>query len=421
MRDAEAVAVVDAAGATMLMTGGPPLPPLMVARPLRVPMSGRDPGEPHRTATPLELLFDLCFVVAVAQAASSLHHGLAAGDIGHAIENYLIVFFTIWWPWVNFTWFASAYDTDDVVYRLLAFVQMAGILVVTAGVSSVFEGLDFRTAVIGYVIMRIALVALWLRAAAEDPAGRPVALRFAIGIAVVQLLWVARLAIEGPLGFGALLVLGAAELAIPVWAERSGRRTPWHPEHIAERYGLFTIIVLGECVLATSTAVQVALDAGSLSVAVVAIALGGLVLVFGLWWAYFKHRAGLDGNVSFRAAFGWGYGHYVVFAAVAALGAGLQVATDSVLGEAALAAPLVAATVGVPVVVYLVAVALLHGWPRNGQPSAPIVVASGLILAAAAAATWLAVPVTIVIMALIVATLVAINVVAMRRAGEVAA
>jgi low temperature requirement protein LtrA len=390
----------------------------MAGQPLRVPMSGRDPGQAHRTATPLELLFDLCFVVAVAQAASALHHGLAAGDTGHAIGNYLIVFFTIWWPWVNFTWFASAYDTDDVVYRLLAFVQMAGILVVTAGVSSVFAGLDFRTAVVGYVIMRIALVALWLRAAAEDPAGRPVALRFAIGISVVQLLWVARLAIGGPLGFAALLLLGAAELAIPVWAERSGRHTPWHPEHIAERYGLFTIIVLGECVLATSTAVTVSLDAGSLTLAVVAIALGGLVLVFGLWWAYFKHRSGLDGNVSFRAAFGFGYGHYVVFAAVAALGAGLQVATDSVLGQTELAAPLVAATDAVPVVVYLVAVAILHGWPRSLRRFGPITVACVMILAAAAAATWVAIPVTIVIMAFIVTTLVAINVVAMQRTGE---
>ena len=66
-------------------------------------------------------------------------------------------------------------------------------------------------------------------------------------------------------GIVALLVLGTAELLIPVWAELAGRHTPWHPEHIAERYGLFTIIVLGECVLAASTAVQAAIDAGELT------------------------------------------------------------------------------------------------------------------------------------------------------------
>ena len=89
-------------------------------------MPGRDPDEAHRSSTPLELLFDLCFVVAVAQAAGALHHDLSAGEIGHGLVSYLVVFFTIWWPWMNFTWFASAYDTDDVAYRLLTFVQIAG-------------------------------------------------------------------------------------------------------------------------------------------------------------------------------------------------------------------------------------------------------------------------------------------------------
>jgi hypothetical protein len=121
-----------------------------------VPMVGRDRFEAHRAATPLELLFDLCFVVAVAQAAGALHDDLVAGEIGHGVISYLLVFFTIWWPWVNFTWFASAFDTDDVPYRLLTFVQIFGILVVTAGIPAAFDGFDLRTMVLGYVIMRIA-------------------------------------------------------------------------------------------------------------------------------------------------------------------------------------------------------------------------------------------------------------------------
>src|SRR5918999_5542702 len=126
--------------------------------PWRVPMSGRDPSEAHRAATPLELLFDLCFVVAVAQAANALHHALAGGEIAYGVAAYLIVFFGVWWPWVNFTWFASAYDTDDVPYRLLTFVQIAGVLVVAAGVPRAFEELDYSITVAGYVIMRTALV-----------------------------------------------------------------------------------------------------------------------------------------------------------------------------------------------------------------------------------------------------------------------
>ena len=141
-------------------------------RPWHVPMTGRDPAEEHRASTPLELLFDLCFVVAVAQAAAALHHDLAEGLIGHGVLSYLVVFFAIWWPWMNFTWFASAYDTDDVPYRLLTFVQIAGVLVVAAGRAARVRGPDFTVMVVGYVIMRIALVAQWLRAAREDPAGR---------------------------------------------------------------------------------------------------------------------------------------------------------------------------------------------------------------------------------------------------------
>ena len=97
-------------------------------------MIGRDPDEPHRASTPLELLFDLTFVVAVARAASELHHALAQGDGGHALAGYAVVFFGLWWAWVNFTWFASAYDTDDVAYRLLTLLQMAGVLVYAAGI-----------------------------------------------------------------------------------------------------------------------------------------------------------------------------------------------------------------------------------------------------------------------------------------------
>ena len=116
-----------------------PMPPAAPAQHAPVaawrrPMVGRDPAEGHRAATPLELFFDLVFVVAVAQAALGLHHELAEGHVWDGIAKYLLVFFTIWWPWVNFTWFASAYDTDDVPYRLLVFAQMVGVLIVAAGI-----------------------------------------------------------------------------------------------------------------------------------------------------------------------------------------------------------------------------------------------------------------------------------------------
>jgi low temperature requirement protein LtrA len=378
-------------------------------------MAGRDPTELNRAATPLELLFDLCFVVAVAQAAGALHDDLAAGEIGHGLLSYLVVFFAIWWPWVNFTWFASAYDTDDVAYRLLTFVQIAGILVVTAGVPSAFDGLDFSIMVVGYVIMRIALVAQWLRAAREDHARRGTAIRFAIGIGLIQVGWVVRLAIGPPWGVLAFALLGLLELAVPIWAERSGRPTPWHPEHIAERYGLFTIIVLGECILAASTAVQAAIDAGGVSAELLVVAIGGLVLVFGLWWSYFKHPGDVGNQGEMQSAFEWGYGHYAVFAALAALGAGLQVATDTTHGATDIAPATAALTVGVPLVVYLVATALLHRRSLPGRLASSVGITTVLVLGVAVGATWLGVPLAVLAMGLLLAALVAVNVVAMQR------
>ena len=385
-------------------------------RPWHVPMTGRDPNEAHRTSTPLELLFDLCFVVAVAQVASALHHDLAEGQIGHGVTSYVFLFFAIWWPWMNFTWFASAYDTDDVQYRLLTFIQIAGVLVVAASVPSAFDDADYTVTVIGYVIMRIALVAQWLRAAREDPVRRPVALRFAVGIALVQLGWVTRLLIGWTeLGYLTFVVLVVLELAIPAWAERSGPMTPWHPGHIVERYGLFTIIVLGECVLAASTAVQAAFEAGGRLAPLLTVAIGGLLLVFASWWSYFKHDPDVSRRRSLASMIGWGYGHYFVFAAVAALGAGLQVAADTTHEATQLTAAVAALTVAIPVVVYLATLAVLHA--RKTIPIlAPIAVVASLVLVAALAATWIGVPLAVLVMGLLVSALVAINVVTV--AGE---
>ena len=148
---------------------------------LHWPLAPRDPGEEHRSSTPLELLFDLCFVVAVAvgQAAARLHHAVGEAHVFHGLVGYAMVFFAIWWAWMNFSWFASAYDQDDVLYRLLTLMQMCGVLVLATGVDAAFNHEDFTRVTAGYVIMRIPMTLQWLRAAAGDPVRRTVALRYA--------------------------------------------------------------------------------------------------------------------------------------------------------------------------------------------------------------------------------------------------
>ncbi len=96
-------------------------------------MRARDPDEAHRAATPLELLFDLTFVVAVAAVVPELAHAVVDDHPIEGVVGYILVFFGIWWAWMNFTWFASAFDCDDALYRVLTMVQMGGVLVLAAG------------------------------------------------------------------------------------------------------------------------------------------------------------------------------------------------------------------------------------------------------------------------------------------------
>ncbi|WP_229829953.1 low temperature requirement protein A [Actinoplanes ianthinogenes] len=323
-------------------------------------MRARRADEPHRVATPLELFFDLCFVVAVAQAAALLHQSVAGHHVAHGLRSYLMVFFAIWWAWMNFTWFASAYDTDDDLYRLVTMVQIAGVLVLAAGVGPAFTDGDYQVVTAGYVVMRLALVTQWLRAAKADAPRRRTALRYATGVTVAQGLWLLSLLAPHEWSLGVFLLLVVAELAVPVWAELApGGPTTYHPHHIAERYGLFTLMVLGEAVAAATIAFRDGLDktaqhpAGLLRLAVAAV-----VIVFALWWLYFD-RPVRRRFASLRASLSWGYGHYCVFAAAAAAGAGLSVAVDRVTHPADVTGRLAGYAIAVPVAVYLLALWLL--------------------------------------------------------------
>ena len=101
-------------------------------------MTARSPHEPHRASTPLELLFDLCSSSrSLRPPRTAPRHRLWAR--ARRSHRVLMVFFAIWWAWMNLTWFASAYDSDDVPYRLEVFVQITGALIFAAGVPRAFE------------------------------------------------------------------------------------------------------------------------------------------------------------------------------------------------------------------------------------------------------------------------------------------
>jgi low temperature requirement protein LtrA len=329
-------------------------------------MVPRDPSEAHRASTPLELFFDLTFVAAVASAGTGLEEGLVGGDARHVLIVFPLVFFAIWWAWMNFTWFASAYDVDDVAYRVAVLVQMTGVLILAAGIIRALEHWNFDLMVVGYVVMRLGMVSLWIRAAVSDARGRRCAVRYAVGITAIQVGWVAALALplDGrTLVFGVLVV---GELAVPIFAEAAGR-TSWHPGHIAERYGLFTIIVLGEVVLASSLGVHTALVGKATLRELLWPLIGGLLAVFSMWWMYFdldSERIVKNVREQFskrlNGAFAWGYGHYFVFAGAAATGAGLTVAIRQATSHTALTSLEAGFAETVPIAIYLVAVWLVH-------------------------------------------------------------
>jgi low temperature requirement protein LtrA len=369
------------------------------------PMVARPSDEKHRSATALELFFDLCFVVAVAQAAAAFEHELAEGHIGHGVLGYALVFFAIWWAWMNFTWFASAYDTDDVPYRLLTLVQITGALVMAAGAAEALQHQDFTVITWGYVVMRLAMVTQWLRAAHADPERRTSCLRYAVGIFVVQIGWVARLFLPDDGGLVSFAILLVAELSVPVWAERAAITT-WHPHHIAERYGLFTIIVLGESITAATLAVRTALDDDAVLGDIATLVVGGILTVFSLWWLYFAQNAPRR-LTGLRAALLWGYGHYAVFASAAAVGAGLALNVAHATGHGHLTDHAVAAAYTIPVAVFITVVWLLHH--RSSEVRGANDIIHPLSVVAVLAATFAPVPVLvtgIVATLLIAATLV---------------
>ncbi|CAL9442735.1 low temperature requirement protein A [Streptomyces sp. enrichment culture] len=328
------------------------------ARPLR-PLVSRDRHQEHRAATPLELFFDLCFVVAVAQAAVGLVHAVAEGHADQGVLGYAMVFFAIWWAWMNFTWFASAYDNDDALYRVVTLLQMAGVLVLAAGVSDAFEHRDFLLVWLGYVVMRVGLATQWVRAARHaSGAQRVTAVRYAVGVLACQAGWSALLFTPEGVRPWVFLVMALAEMAVPVWAERR-LRTNWHPHHIAERYGLFTIIVLGETIAAATVAVKSGVEENDALDELLPIAAGGLLLVFAAWWVYFVVPAHSRLRSS-KEGFFWGYGHYLIFASAAAIGAGLEVAVEHAVGAAHISATAAAAAVTLPSALYLLLVWVLH-------------------------------------------------------------
>jgi low temperature requirement protein LtrA len=203
-------------------------------------------------------------------------------------------------------------------------------------------------------------------------------------------------------------VFALAEIAVPIWAEYKAP-TAWHAGHISERYGLFTLIVLGESVLAATTATQSAFGAGHDVAKLLTLSVAGLVIVFSMWWMYFdqpSHK--LLGTL--RTALVWGYSHLFVFASAAAVGAGLQMAVDYDTGAAHPPQLVAGYAIAVPVAIYVLMVWALQ--IRSTLP-APISLAFPVTVVLMLLTPFSGAPVHVI--AVLLALLVAVTVLARGR------
>lgn len=318
------------------------------------PIQARDPDQAHRNSTPLELFYDLATVVAIAAASTGLHHRIAEGEVVTGVVRYMIIFFTIWWSWMNFTWFSSAYDTPDTSYVVSVFALIFGTCFLASGITHFYETGVNLTGVIGWTLQRGALVFLWARAAAGG--SRP-ALYYTIGLTLLQCGWVLNLLLLPqelqPWGAAALL---AMELGLPAVAGQFS----WHREHMVERYGLLTLIVLGEGI--TSIAEILGFPSGQegAGAAKILIAISATLIVSGMWWLYFRHNEEAH-VVRNNSLYVWAYVHGVTFASAAAVGAGLAVWADWGDSDEAVSTLVATTSVAVPAAIYLLSlVAVLH-------------------------------------------------------------
>ncbi len=366
-------------------------------------MSGRDPHEQHRAATPLELLFDLTFVVAFGVAASEFAHAMAAGHVLVGLTGFGFAMFAVCWAWINFTWFASSYDTDDWVYRLMTMLQMVGVLILTLGIPDVYASLehgghvDNVVMVAGYVVMRVAMVGQWLRAARQDPARRSACMTYVVAISVAQLGWIAAIFAHTSVSVTLLIVvvLIGVEMLGPVIAERRAGGTPWHAHHISERYGLMAIIALGEGVVGTVATLSAVVHDHGWTTDAILVALAGTGLTFGMWWLFFMVPSAELLHAHRESSFWFGYLAILLFGAIVATGAGLHVEAYYLEEHSELGSVATVLAVALPVGVFIGVVYLLHSLLLRSVPVmhlvlaglAATVLAGAVLLAAAGVST----------------------------------
>ena len=282
----------------------------------------------ERHATWFELFFDLVFVVAVGQLSSMLAADASAGGF----VRFVALFVPVWWAWVVYVTYADRFDTDDPFYRVLV---MLGMLAAVAMAVSLPRALDAAWAAaapfaVAYVGVRLVPLGLYVRAGASVAVGRELAWAYATVTLPAAGLWLAGLAVPLPWRYAVWALAATLELANPFLRRRVVARTPVAVSHLAERFGGFTIIVLGEAVLSVGTT----LGATTWQLATALLAGAAFCVVAAQWWLYFDFMDAQPLRRGFIRREAFIYGHLPLVVGITALAAGTKIALAEAAGGA---------------------------------------------------------------------------------------
>ena len=272
-----------------------------------------------RHASYLELFFDLVFVVAIAQ----LSHELVLDHSLHGFAVFGALYLPVFIAWQGFTIYSDRFDTDDVLFRLGIFAGMLAILGLAVQIPEAAHGssTDFAVA---YVVLRSLMIGLYARAYVHVPEARPLIARYGPGYSLGVALWIVSLAVDAPERYVLWGIALAWEYALPWLARALFPAIPVHTSHIPERFALFTIVVLGESVLAVALGVAGRDWAPSAA----AIAVLGFVIAASIWWLYFGHGVELAVDRTPGSILVFAYAHIPLLAALTAVGAGIALAIE---------------------------------------------------------------------------------------------
>ncbi len=376
--------------------------------PMRRPPQLRAGGDEHRHASWLELFFDLVFVAVVFQVGEALaeHHD-AAGFF-----EFVGVFTIVAWSWMCFTYFGNRFDTDDVPQRILISLAMLAVAGLGIAVGDASGSWSERFA-LAQVAVHLVLLALYARARLHVPDARASIDRYLVGFGLGALVWLASAMVDTPLRYvlwGAAL---AIEVATPLLSWGVLARLPVDREHLRERFGLFTIIVLGEAVLAVVIGTQDARWAAP----AISTTMAGFLGVLALWWVYFDEQsaASLRGG---RWAFVVAYGHLPLWLGATAYGIGVKLAIEH--AEGAAEDPGIRWALAGGAALLLVAIGAFHVASANREP-AVLSISRGMcivaLIALAATGSALQIPTLTVLVVLVAGISLAIEAVSVREAG----